>query len=104
MGWRGCRTIANHRQGMGVRPAAAHHHGARGRLLASRGRASGARSSECVSGDCRCCRVGEQGSRLTMWVEPRSTWRMCAEGRLGGEAEWVARGGVEVLRSVIMYM
>ena len=37
-----------------------------------------------------------------MWVEPRSTWRMCAEGCLGGEAEWVARGGVEVLRSVIM--
>ena len=36
-----------------------------------------------------------------MWVEPRSTWRMCAEGCLGGEAEWVARGGVEVLRSVI---
>ena len=27
---------------------------------------------------------------------------MGAEGRLGGEAEWVARGGVEVLRSVIM--
>ena len=37
-----------------------------------------------------------------MWVEPRSTWRMCAEGCLGGEAEWVTRGGVEVLRSVIM--
>ena len=54
-----------------------------------------------MSGDCRCCRVGEQGSRLTVWVEPRSTWRMCAEGCLGGEAEWVARGGVEVLRSVI---